>query len=319
MEIIMKITVLDRNTITNGDISLAELETLGEVSFYDLLSGEEIVKVAKDADAILCNKANIDSFVVNNCLNLKYVGLFATGYNNIDLEACSVRNIVVANAPGYSTNSVAQNVFSFILELSGKLSQYNASVHDGDWIKSKQFSYFPFPIQEIYGKTLGIYGFGTIGKAVAKIADAFGMKVIISTRTKPKDSPYLVVDKEQLFAESDFLTLHCPLTPETRELVNKDTLSLMKPTAYLINTSRGGVINESELAAALNGGKIAGAGLDVLTLEPMKEGNPLLTAKNCLITPHIAWASFEARKRLITLVADNFRAFISGKSKNVVN
>lgn len=315
----MKITVLDRNTITNGDISLVELETLGEVSFYDLLSAEEIVEVAKDADAILCNKANIDSFVVNGCPNLKYVGLFATGYNNIDLEACSARNIVVANAPGYSTNSVAQNVFSFILELSGKLSLYNASVHDGDWVKSKQFSYFPFPIQEIYGKTLGIYGFGTIGKAVAKIADAFGMKVIISTRTKPKDSAYLVVDKEQLFAESDFLTLHCPLTPETRELVNKETLSLMKPTAYLINTSRGGVINESELAAALNDGKIAGAGLDVLTVEPMKEGNPLLTAKNCLITPHIAWASFEARKRLITLVADNFRAFINGKPKNVVN
>lgn len=315
----MKITVLDRNTITNGDISLVELETLGEVSFYDLLSAKEIVEVTKDADAILCNKANIDSFVVNGCPNLKYVGLFATGYNNIDLEVCSAREIVVANAPGYSTNSVAQNVFSFILELSGKLSLYNASVHDGDWVKSKQFSYFPFPIQEIYGKTLGIYGFGTIGKAVAKIADAFGMKVIISTRTKPKDSAYLVVDKEQLFAESDFLTLHCPLTPETRELVNKETLSLMKPTAYLINTSRGGVINESELAAALNDGKIAGAGLDVLTVEPMKEGNPLLTAKNCLITPHIAWASFEARKRLITLVADNFRAFINGKPKNVVN
>lgn len=315
----MKITVLDRNTVTNGDISLEELETLGDVSFHGLLYGDEIIKAAKDSDAIICNKAIIDAFVVNGCPNLKYVGLFATGYNNIDLEACSARGIVVANAPGYSTNSVAQQVFAFILELSGRLSEYNASVHDGDWVKSKQFSYFPFPIHEIYGKTLGIYGFGTIGKAVAKIADAFGMNVIVSTRTIPENPQYEIVSTEELFSRSDFLTLHCPLTPQTKELVNAKTLSLMKPTAYIINTSRGGVINEAELAAALNDGKIAGAGLDVLTVEPMKEGNPLLTAKNCLITPHIAWAAYEARKRLITLVADNVRAFINGKPQNVVN
>ena len=271
------------------------------------------------SEAIICNKALIDREVVEACPKLKYVGLLATGYNNIDLEACSEKGIVVANAPNYSTNSVAQQTFAFILQLATNIDEYNKSVHDGDWVKSKQFSYFPYPIHEVCGKTLGIYGFGNIGKAVAKIADAFGMKVLITTRTKPVDCNYEIVDKDELFSRADYLTIHSPLNTDTKELVNKKTLSLMKKTAFFINTSRGGVVNEQDLADALNSDMIAGAGLDVLTVEPMVEGNPLLTAKNCIITPHIAWASFEARTRLITLVAENFRAFKQGKTQNVVN
>lgn len=317
----MRIELFDKCTLTVGDIDFSAIEALGDVIYHDIVPPEELAETIGDADAVLVNKAVLTEEIFARCanLNLKYVGIFATGYNNIDLEAAGKHHVTVCNAPGYSTDSVAQHVFALLLQIAGSIGQYDRSVHNGDWVKSLAFSYFPYPITEIRGKTFGIFGFGSIGKSVAKLAEAFGMKVIVCTRTKPENCPYESVSKEELFSRADYLTIHCPLTPQTRELVNKDTLALMKPAAALINTARGGVVNEKDLADALNAGKIAAAGLDVLTVEPMKADNPLLTAKNCVITPHTAWASREARQRLIELVAGNLAAFLSGKPVNVVS
>lgn len=314
----MKITVLDKCTLTVGDIDFSPIEALGDVSYYDILTHNEIIDVAKDTEVLLCNKAVIDADIMDKCKNLKYIGLFATGYNNISTDEAKKRGIIVVNVPGYSTYSVAQLTMAFILSHATSLHSYNESTHSGEWIKSYAFSYFPYPITELYGKTLGVYGMGAIGRKVAECAKTLGMNVIASTRTV-RDSEYEYVSVEELFKRSDYLTLHAPLTAENRELVCKQTLSLMKPTAYLINTSRGGVINEADLADALNNGTIAGAALDVLTVEPMKEGNPLLKAKNCTITPHVAWASLESRIRLINIVAENIKAYQNGTPVNVVN
>ena len=314
----MKITVLDKCTLTVGDIDFSPIEALGEVSYYDILPHEEIIDAAKDAEVLICNKAVIDADIMDKCKNLKYIGLFATGYNNISTDEARKRGIVVVNVPGYSTYSVAQLTMAFILSHATSLHNYNESTHSGEWIKSYAFSYFPYPITELYGKTLGVYGMGAIGRKVAECARVLGMNVIACTRTV-RDNDYEYVSVEELFKRSDYLTLHAPLTADNRELVFKKTLSLMKPTAYLINTSRGGVINEADLADALNNGKIAGAALDVLTVEPMKEGNPLLKAKNCTITPHVAWASLESRIRLINIVAENIKAYQNGTPVNVVN
>ena len=315
----MKIELFDRCTLTVGDIDFSAIEALGGVTYHNIVPSQELAAAIGDADIALVNKAVLTDEIFAQCPNLKYVGLFATGFNNIDLEAARRHHITVCNAPGYSTDSVTQHVFALLLQIAGSIGQYDRSVHNGDWVKSLAFSYFPYPITEIKDKTFGIFGFGSIGKSVAKVADAFGMKVIVCTRTKPENCPYELVRKEELFVRSDFLTIHSPLTPQTKELVNKDTLSLMKPTAVLINTARGGVVNEQDLAGALNSGKIAAAGLDVLTVEPMRADNPLLGAKNCVITPHTAWASREARQRLIGLVADNISAFLNGKPVNVVS
>lgn len=314
----MKITVLDTCTLTKGDVSLAEIDALGEVRYYDILSHEEIVSAASDADILLCNKAIIDEDIMSRCPQLKFIGVFATGYNNIDLEAANAHHICVSNVPGYSTDAVAQHVFAFILQFSTNLSFYNDSVHNGDWIASKSFSYFRFPISELKGKTLGIYGFGAIGHAVATIGEAFGMHILIHTRT-PRDPQYEYVSSKELFSRSDYLTFHCPLTKETLKLINKETLSWMKSTAYIINTARGGIMDENALAQALKDGIIAGAGIDVLTNEPMKEGNALLTAPHCLITPHIGWAAIESRTRLMTIVANNVVSFCQKRPQNVVN
>ena len=314
----MKITVLDKCTLTVGDIDFSPIEALGDVSYYDILTHNEIIDVSKDTEVLLCNKAVIDADIMDKCKNLKYIGLFATGYNNISTDEAKKRGIIVVNVPGYSTYSVAQLTMAFILSHATSLHSYNESTHSGEWIKSYAFSYFPYPITELYGKTLGVYGMGAIGRKVAECAKTLGMNVIASTRTV-RDSEYEYVSVEELFKRSDYLTLHAPLTAENRELVCKQTLSLMKPTAYLINTSRGGVINEADLADALNNGTIAGAALDVLTVEPMKEGNPLLKAKNCTITPHVAWASLESRIRLINIVAENIKAYQNGTPVNVVN
>lgn len=315
----MRIELFDKCTLTVGDIDFSAIEALGDVIYHDIVPPEELAATIGDADVVLVNKAVLTEEIFARCANLKYVGIFATGYNNIDLEAAGKHHVTVCNAPGYSTDSVTQHVFALLLQIAGSIGQYDRSVHNGDWVKSLAFSYFPYPITEIRGKTFGIFGFGSIGKSVAKLAEAFGMKVIVCTRTKPENCPYESVSKEELFSRADYLTIHCPLTPQTRELVNKDTLALMKPAAALINTARGGVVNEKDLADALNAGKIAAAGLDVLTVEPMKADNPLLTAKNCVITPHTAWASREARQRLIELVAGNLAAFLSGKPINVVS
>lgn len=313
----MKIIILDRCTVTNGDVDLTPIEKVGEVEYYDILSKEEIIKAAAGADAIICNKAVIDAEIMAKT-GVKFVGLFATGYNNIDTEYAHKNGVTVCNVPGYSTDSVAQLTFSLLLELASSTYKYVESTARGDWRKSKQFSYFSFPLTEIAGKTLGIYGLGTIGIAVAKIALAFNMRVIAYTRTPKCIEGVENVSAEELFRQSDFLTLHCPLNNETKLIVNERTLSLMKPTAYLINTSRGGTIDEKALCDALNRGVIRGAALDVLTIEPMSDDCPLIEAKNCIFTPHIAWASLEARTRLITKVCENLEAFKQRKPINVV-
>lgn len=313
----MKTVILDKCTVTKGDVDLSPLEAFGEVNYYDLLSKEEIKKALVGADAVICNKAKIDREIIESS-SLKYIGVFATGYNNIDTVAAKEKGITVCNVPGYSTDSVAQLTISFLLELAGNTSAYYRSVAAGDWKRSRQFSYFFAPITELAGKTLGIYGLGTIGMAVAKIALAFNMRVIAYTRTPKSVDGIEMVDKERLFKESDFLSFHCPLNADSALAVNADTLALMKPTAYLINTARGGIVDEPTLADALERGVIAGAALDVLTEEPMAENCVLFGAKNCIITPHIAWAAYETRVRLIDLVADNLAAFVYGKPINVV-
>lgn len=313
------ITVLDRCTLTVGDIDFSAIDKLGNTSYYDILSKEDMISACADADAVLCNKAVFDAEIMDACPRLKYIGLFATGYNNIDIAAAKERGITVCNVPGYSTDSVAQLVFAYILERCTSLSEYNESTHNGEWIKSSAFSYFPYPITELKGKYIGIIGYGAIGKQVAKLADAFGMRVYIATRTKPVDCPYYVVSVDEAFEVADFLTIHCPLTDKTKELVSAERLSKMKKTAYLINTSRGGVVDEAALRAALDSGVISGAAVDVLTSEPMKADNPLIGAKNLTITPHIAWASVESRVRLIKHVADNLSAYQSGVPHNVVS
>ena len=315
----MKFTVLDTCTVTNGDVSLDEIKNLGDVSFFDVVEPENIADVIGDSDGVICNKAKITDAIMEKCKNLRYIGLFATGYNNIDVKAASRRGIAVCNVPGYSTDSVAQQVFAMILHFATSADLYSASVMRGDWVKSKTFSYFAYPLTELAGKTLGIFGFGTIGKKVAAIGMAFGMKILATSHKPTSYTNVEFVDKDELFARADYLTLHCPLTDETRGIVNERTLALMKPTAVLINTARGGCVEEQALVAALNGGKIAGAGIDVLDTEPMTDGHPYLKAKNIFITPHVAWGSYEARVRLITLVAENVRAFMHGKPINKVN
>ncbi len=315
----MKITILDRNTITTGDVSLAPIEALGEVRIFDTLPHEDIISAIGDSDAVVVNKARITSEVMDACQNLRFVGLFATGYNNIDTKAAKERGIVVCNVPGYSTDSVAQHTFALILHFACHADDYAASVAKGDWANAASFSYLAFPTSELKGKTLGIFGFGTIGKAVAKIALAFGMRVIASVRRPIELEGVKFVDHDTLFAESDYLTLHCPLTEETRYFVNQATLAKMKPGAVIINTARGGVIEEEALTEALNSGKLRGAGIDVLDIEPMRPNHPYLTAKNCYITPHVAWGSIEARTNLIDLVAENLKQFENGTPIHVVN
>ena len=313
----MRIVVLDRCTVTKGDLDLSPIERLGDVEYYDILSSEEIKSAAAGADVIICNKAVISADIMAKT-GIKGVFLFATGYNNIDIEYAHSHGIVVCNVPGYSTDSVVQLTFSLLLELSLSTSRYTASVAAGDWMNSKQFSYFPYRMTELKGKVFGIYGLGTIGTAAAGIALAFGMEVISFTRSPKNIAGVREVSEDELFRTADFISFHCPLTDKTHHVLNDRTLSLMKPSAYIINTSRGGVIDESALARALNDGRIAGAALDVLTEEPMSESCPLKGAENCLITPHIAWATPEARHRLITAVAENIEAFISGSPINRV-
>lgn len=315
----MKIVSVDMCTLSAGDIDFSPLEKLGEVTYYDTLTPGGLKKAAAGAEALLVNKAIVDAELVSDCPNLKFVGTYATGYNNVDLAACSQRGITVCNVPGYSTHAVAQHVFAMLLMLCGSVDKYSASVCKGDWKRAKTFSYMPWQTVEVYGKTFGVYGYGNIGRAVARIAEALGMNVIVCTRTPPKDCPYELVTADQIFARSDFLSLHCPLTEQTKGIVNARTLSLMKKEAILINTARGGLVDEAALAAALNSGALGGACLDVLASEPMKKDCPLFRAKHTVITPHIAWVPRETRQRLVNAVADNLKCFISGHPVNVVN
>lgn len=313
----MKIAV--NTSISIGDLNFSELEKLGEVVYFRDPSKEELIAAASDCDAIMINKELITEEVLAACPKIKYIGVFATGYNVVDLEACRKRGITVTNVPGYSTNSVAQHVFALILAVFDKIREYTSSVDEGDWVKSKTFNYFPWPTFELNGKTLGILGYGSIGKAVAKIGEAFGMNVVVSTRTYPKNCPYKVVGFSELLAVSDVLTLHCPLTAATDKIINEKTLAEMKDGAVLINTARGGLLDEAAVRAALNSGKLAAAGVDVVTVEPMREDNPLLHAKNCLITPHVAWCPLEARIRLLNVATQNLKDYIEGRANNVVS
>ena len=315
----MKISILEWGTVTNGDIPSDIFNRLGEVRCYHNTSASSVVNHIGDSEIVLCNKCLITEEIMEQCPNIQYIGLCATGYNNIDIKAASKRGITVCNAGGYSTNAVAQLVFAYILNQCSKVSRYNDIVQEGQWIKSDTFSLFPIPTTEVAGKTLGIIGYGNIGKKVACIADAFKMNVIIATRTKPENCKFKLVSIDEAFSLSDFLTIHCPLTPETEKLVNKSRLSKMKPSAMLINTSRGGVVDEQALSDALNSSSIAAAAVDVLEYEPMREDTPLRNAKNCVITPHMAWSPFETRRRLVHIVYENIAAFLSGKPINKVN
>ena len=317
----MKIVVLDSETVSKSDVSLEGISALCETEIYGYTKNEDVADRIGDADGVICNKCLITDEVFEKCRNLKYVGLFATGYNNVDTESAKRHGAVVCNVPAYSTDSVAQHVFAFILNYFNRISEYNETVQRGDWVNYKLFSYFYIPIQEISGMTLGIIGFGDIGKKVSKIAKAFGMNVIAYSRTKEKITSAGVeaVSLDELLKRSDVVTLHCPLNEDTKELINKDTLSKMKNTALLVNTSRGGVVNEQDLADALNNDVIAHACVDVITFEPMREDCPLREAKNCTITPHIAWAPKKTRERLLEVVCENIKCYIDGNPQNVVN
>ena len=310
--------MLEASTVSSGDISFEAVYELGEVKEYPLTPADKIIEFIGDAEAVLCNKTPFTADILNACPKLKYIGICATGYNNVDLKTAEKLGITVTNVPAYSTGAVAQQVFSFILHFANRTSLYDDFVKDGGWLRSKTFSNFAYPMTELDGKTLGIIGYGAIGQKVAGIAEAFGMDIIVNTRTPKQDGSVKFTGLPELFGESDFITVHCPLTPETNGFINTDMLKLCKKTAVFINTSRGAVVNENDLAAALNGGIIAGAGLDVLAEEPMIADTPLLNAKNCVITPHIAWAAFETRERLVRIAAANLRAFKEGTALNVV-
>lgn len=316
----MKIVITDWQTMScNDEISCSCFETFGEVEAYPLTMPEEIVCRIKDADILICNKTHITSDVIKECRKLKYIGVLATGYNNIDTEAAKNAGITVCNAGTYSTDAVSQYVFAQILYHYNKLHLYNEDVRNGGWLRSSAFSYFPFPAYELKGKTLSIIGYGSIGRQVAKIGDAFGMNIIINTRTKPLDCQFELVSITEAFARADVLTVHTPLTPETKGIISKENLALMKSSAFLINSARGAIVDEYALADALKSNKIAGAALDVLETEPMNENTPLRGIPNCMITPHIAWSPIETRQRLLNIVYDNLQAYLDGRPQNVVN
>lgn len=316
----MKIAVLDWKTMTmNGDIVPSEIEKLGSVKLFGLTEPDSVIANIGDAEAVLCNKVQITREVIDNCPNMKYIGLFATGYNNVDVKYAAEKGIAVCNAGQYSTNAVAQQVFAYILDHYSCIRRYDAAVKNGEWETSEIFSYFPFSTHELNGKVLSIIGFGSIGRAVAKIGDAFGMKIIVSTRTKPSECEYELADIRTAAEKADILTLHCPLNEQTQGLICSELISSMKNTAVIINTSRGGTVIESELAEALNRELIAAAYLDVLDKEPMISSTPLKTAKNCIITPHTSWAPLETRERLLAIVCDNLKAWQNGNPQNKVN
>lgn len=318
----MKIVIPDGDTLALPDMQKHILEIFspyGEVICNGTTRPEEVADKIADADIVLCNKTPITREVMEQCPALRYIGLFATGYNNIDIPAAAEKQITVCNAGAYSTHAVVQHTFALLFSLAANLTAYHKAVKAGEWESSPVFSYFPYPVHELYQKTFDIFGYGSIGRNVAKAAEAFGMRVIVHTRTRPEDCPYELVSQEELFRQSDVVSIHCPLTEQTANLICQKTLSLMKSSAYLINTARGGIVCEQDLADALNQGNIAGAGLDVLVQEPMSPDTPLKFAKNCLITPHIAWSAVETRERLLRIAADNLEAYLSGKPKNQVN
>lgn len=317
----MKIVFTDSGTVFSAaDIDIAAyLAPYGEVTFYEENDPDQTAARIADADVVFCNKTLLGEKEFAAAPRLKYVGLFATGYNNIDTKAARARGIDVCNAGEYSTMAVAQHTFALLLELCGKVGKYNAFVQDGGWKRSRFFSIFEYPTCELYQKTLGIVGYGSIGRAVANIALAFGMKVLVNTRTPREDARVEFVEMDRLLEEADAVTCHTPLTPATAGLFGADAFARMKRSAYFINTSRGGVVDEAALADAVRCGRIAGAAVDVVATEPMAQDCPLCGVENILITPHVAWAPLETRLRLLKIVCGNLEAWMQGKPTNLVN
>ena len=316
----VKIVVLDGYTLNPGDLSWEGLEALGRCIVYDRTYPGDVLSRAEGAEIILTNKTVLSSDIIKQLPNLKYIGVLATGYNVLDVEAAHERGIVVTNVPAYSTPSVGQLVFAHLLNLAHHIGRHAEAVRNGRWSSSPDFCYWDTPLIELSGLTLGIIGFGRIGRTTAKLALAFDMKVIAYDIIKPSSMPEgcQFVGLEEVFRDSDVVSLHCPLTSQTEKIVNKERLALMKKTSFLINTGRGPLVDEQALADALNNERIAGAGLDVLSSEPPEKDNPLIKAKNCFITPHIAWATRAARERLLKVVVDNVAAYLAGKPQNVV-
>ena len=318
----MKIVILDATALNPGDLSYDCINQFGDVTSYDRTDGEALtIERIGDNEIILVNKVPITETVLAACPNIKLICVQATGYNIVDVEACARRGIPVTNVPSYGTAAVAQCTMARMLERCHRIGLHTHSVHQGDWTKSTNFCYWLTPQMELEGKTLGIVGFGRIGQAVGKLAKAFGMHVLAYNRSQCDEGRAIAdyVDMDTLFRESDFISLHCPQTAETVNLINRETIAQMKDGAMLINTARGGLVDETALVEALESGKLRGAAVDVVSQEPMKADNPLLTTRKCIITPHIAWAPVESRQRLLDCVVENIRAFLAGKPQNVVN
>lgn len=314
----MNIVVTDGYTLNPGDLSWKEIEAFGNLILYDRTSPESINERCSNAEIIITNKTPVNKETIEKAPHLKMIAVTATGYNNIDVATATQNNIIVNNVPAYGTASVAQHVFALLFELTNHTCLHSQSTAKGEWQIAKDWCYTIKPLTELSGKTMGIVGFGNIGQQVAKIALAFDMNVLYYAPHPKEYNSAKAVSLPQLFSEADIISLHCPLTPTNKEFVNKDLLRLMKPSAYVINTARGQLINENDLAEALNNGIIAGTALDVLSTEPPAENNPLLKVKNCIITPHIAWVSKEARQRIMAMTIENIKAFLNGKPINVV-
>ena len=320
----MKIVNLDSYALNPGDLDWSPLKELCDCTFYDrtpVNDDNEILKRIGDAEIVLTNKTPLDEHVISTAPNLKYIGVTATGYNVIDTEAATKANIPVTNIPTYGTDAVAQFTFALLLEITSHVGLHNQLVHDGRWSSNPDFTFWAKPLMELQGKTLGLIGFGSIAKKVAEIGHAFSMNIIFYNHRPKTDLPNYVkqVSLEELYQQSDIISLHVPQTPETTEMINQEAISQMKDGVILINTARGGLISEKDVADALNDGKIAAAGVDVVQKEPISTDSPLLSAKNCYITPHIAWAPRETRNRLLGIVVDNLQAFLNGEKLNVVN
>lgn len=318
----MKIVFLDAYTANPGDLSWDKFKEFGEVTAYDYTPAELVVERCKDADIIIDNKVILGADILNQLPKLKYIGMLSTGFNVIDIEAAKSKGITVCNVPTYSTAAVAQLTFALILEMYNQVAVHSNAVHNGEWTNCRDFCFQKTPLLELQNKTIGLIGYGKIGSEVAKIADAFSMNILCyvpSQKPQPDFRNFRFVTLDELAEKSDIVSLHCPLTPETTGIINEEFISKMKKNAIIINTSRGPALDEKAVADALNSGRIAGAGVDVLSTEPPKADNPLLSCSNCFITPHIAWAGYETRERLIEVVYDNLRAFLKGEPINVVN
>ena len=314
----MRIVVTDAATVVGNGIDVEFLKEFGEVTVYDLTPDERLIPRLQGADAVICNKTRITAAVMAACPTLKYVGLFATGFNNIDVAYAAAHGVTVCNVPGYSTEAVAQHTFALLLAITDRVHEYNETVAQGDWVRSRTFACFPIPLAELCGKTIGIVGYGAIGRRVGDMARAFGMKVLVHGRRPIPDTDVEQVPFEELLRRSDVVSMHCPLNADSEGMMDAVAFAAMKEGAIFINTSRGGLVDEQALRAALDSGHLLGAGVDVLQVEPMTADCPLYGAPRCIITPHIAWAGVETRRRLMGVVAENIRRYLAGNPINKV-